>query len=389
MEHNFEKTDLEDVLFRIPGSVYLKDINGVYLGCNKFQAEMAGFNSAKDIIGKTDYDLPWHMFAGTLRATDQRIMTSGISEELIEEAILSDGRKLVMLTNKSPFYNEKGEIIGIIGTSLDITTLKQQEYKEKATLEEIKRIIMVHAGSIAHDMRTPLVCLRSVGFMLEKVLPMLLKCYDIVCEQQIDTGHTLTPKEMDYIGKIIEIPKTIDAFITDMQNFITDNLKAIQRSTSNNLKEEDLVVCVSYKNISTTLEAYPFKDQEAELIHWDRSYYFNFLGNPILFSRVLWNLLNNALYQIHKNGKGEIFISSEKQDTANIIRFKDTAGGASPEIVNNIFDGYKTTKTEGTGVGLAFCRIIMQSFGGDITCHSVEGDYIEFVLSFPIIDAKN
>ena len=101
--------------------------------------------------------------------------------------------------------------------------------------------------------------------------------------------------------------------------------------------------------------------------------------------RILFNLLSNALYQINKNGKGKIFISSEEQAEFNIIRFKDTAGGTSPDIVEQIFDGYKTTKEKGTGVGLAFCKLTMKSFGGDITCHSVEGDYIEFALTFPKI----
>ncbi len=62
---------------------------------------------------------------------------------------------------------------------------------------------------------------------------------------------------------------------------------------------------------------------------------------------------------------------------------KDTAGSVNSTIVDNLFDSYQTTKQQGTGVGLAFCKLTMESFQGTISCHSVEGDHIEFVLSFP------
>jgi len=65
-----------------------------------------------------------------------------------------------------------------------------------------------------------------------------------------------------------------------------------------------------------------------------------------------------------------------------VLYFKDTAGGVTQETVDNIFNGYQTTKAEGTGVGLAFCKLTMQSFGGEMSCHLVDGDCIEFRLKF-------
>ena len=53
------------------------------------------------------------------------------------------------------------------------------------------------------------------------------------------------------------------------------------------------------------------------------------------------------------------------------------------EIISNLFEGFATTKKEGTGIGLAFCQFTMRSFGGDITAHCVDNDCIEFELSFP------
>ncbi|MSP53374.1 MAG: HAMP domain-containing histidine kinase [Gammaproteobacteria bacterium] len=78
-----------------------------------------------------------------------------------------------------------------------------------------------------------------------------------------------------------------------------------------------------------------------------------------------------------------MFITTELGETFNILRVKDTAGGVAQETVANLFEGFTTTKEQGTGIGLAFCQLGMRSFGGDITCHRVEGDCIEFIMSFP------
>lgn len=62
---------------------------------------------------------------------------------------------------------------------------------------------------------------------------------------------------------------------------------------------------------------------------------------------------------------------------------KDTAKGAPPEVVENLFKSFYSKRRGGTGLGLTFCKKIMNSFGGDITATSVEGEYMQFLLSFP------
>jgi PAS domain S-box-containing protein len=382
----------------VPGSIYWKDKEGVYLGCNSFQAKIVGLDSPEDVIGKTDYDFPWRDMAEQLKETDQRIMKTRKSEELFERVVLPDGAPLIMLTNKSPLYDDQDKVIGIIGTSLDVTDLKKIEEQERIAreeaivaqtkeklAEEIRRAVMVLASSIAHDLRTPLFCLSANNHTLENCLPVLLDYYHLARNAGLDSSIKPTDKIIRGIERLADTPKKVEGFITGMNLFIDDSLKAIKCSTSEFLIEDDLVECTSYKGIDNALRSYPFKENEKKLIQLDRSYYFKFLGNPVLFMRIIFNLLSNALYQIHKKGRGDIFISSEEQESFNIIRFKDTGGGTSADIVDHIFEGYTTTKEKGTGIGLAFCKLTMKSFGGDITCHSVEGDYIEFILTFPKI----
>lgn len=374
---------LNEVLKLLPGSIYLKDLDGVYLGCNEFQARMAGFDNSELIIGKTDYQLPWKASADQIRAVDLRIIDSGIPEEILEEAFVYDGQILTMLSIKAPFYDEHGEIIGIVGTSLDVTERVKAEQRELAALEEkrkieetARRLLMVLAGSISHDLRSPLLCLDALNRDLKIALPLLLA-------QDKESKESLTLQQKNALDSMESITEKIDDQIARMHMFINDNLKAIKRSTTNNLKEDDLVECQSYKVIKNALDSYPFQQDERDLIDWDRRNHFSFMGNPLLFMRVIFNLLSNSLYQINETGRGRIYISCEQSASGNAIRFKDTAGGVSASVLETIFDGYVSHKKYGTGVGLAFCKITMQSFGGDMTCHSVEGDFIEFTLTFP------
>lgn len=383
---------LKNILERIPGSIYWKDISGVYLGCNQMQVDMAGLHSLEEIIGKTDHQLPWNNVANILRDAEIRIMKTGNSEELVETPALADGTKVIMLTNKAPLYDDDGKVIGIIGTSLDITARVEAEEREKAAQlakiaaeahskidEEVKRAVMVLAGSIAHDLRTPLGTLSMINTRLKKYSPLLSSS----TSAPIDASH------QTMIEDFCQMPAAIEELIQNMNLYIDHNLKALKHCQEDSINEESLVMCKSYRGISNALHSYPFAPGERELIKTDTAHSFDFLGNPVLFLRILFNLINNSLYQVHKNQKGQIFIICEQQLNHNVIRVRDTAGGASAEIVAHIFDGYVTTKEKGTGVGLAFCKLTMENFGGTIECYSEEGDFIEFTLKFPKIVSDN
>ena len=71
----------------------------------------------------------------------------------------------------------------------------------------------------------------------------------------------------------------------------------------------------------------------------------------------------------------------------NYLIVKDTATGIPKDFLPKIFDQFETKKSTsgGTGLGLAFCKMVMESYGGKIECNSELGKYTEFVLSFPKI----
>src|SRR5512137_1439390 len=65
------------IMNNIPQAVFWKDRNLVYLGCNKAFADDAGFSSPEDVVGKTDFDMPWKAQAVLYRADDSLVMEKG------------------------------------------------------------------------------------------------------------------------------------------------------------------------------------------------------------------------------------------------------------------------------------------------------------------------
>jgi two-component system, CAI-1 autoinducer sensor kinase/phosphatase CqsS len=99
----------------------------------------------------------------------------------------------------------------------------------------------------------------------------------------------------------------------------------------------------------------------------------------------LSNLVRNSLHAIKEAEKGDIKISLGTNGSYNILKFTDTALGISAEELPDIFDQFASRKQLGSGLGLAFCKEVMQVYGGDISCSSKFGEYTEFVLRFPKI----
>ncbi|WP_198022278.1 sensor histidine kinase [Candidatus Odyssella acanthamoebae] len=218
------------------------------------------------------------------------------------------------------------------------------------------------AGAIAHEMRTPLFGIRSASTYLSQKLPNFLEKYTQT------QGNDLTEKDKKSIERIIKTPEKI--------NDITKNAFSIIDMLLTNLKGiNGKLECTAYSAnsiIEQALELYPLSPKERLLIHYAPASDQMIIGNKDLLIHVLFNLLKNALYHIKEDSKGEIYIWTENTADFFTIFFKDTGKGIPGNTLPFIFDPYYSSTKYGTGVGLHFCKQVVEGCGGKITCRSIK-----------------
>ncbi len=135
------KQMMQLILDTIPQRVFWKDRNFSYIGCNISFAKDAGLKDPSEVIGKNDFELGWKNVAKLYRNDDREVMETDTPKLNFEEPqIAPDGSQLWSRTNKVPLHDQKGKVIGILGTYQDITKLKQAEdalYHERNLLRTL------------------------------------------------------------------------------------------------------------------------------------------------------------------------------------------------------------------------------------------------------------
>ncbi|CDZ77925.1 CAI-1 autoinducer sensor kinase/phosphatase CqsS [Legionella massiliensis] len=234
------------------------------------------------------------------------------------------------------------------------------------------------AGMIAHELRTPLLGIKSGAKAMARYSPQLFQAYHLAKEQGLltDTLRELRLQQLEEVSDriICEI---------DYATTIIDML-LVKAGRENSLQNCVLESCSMTDCLAEAMARYPFKSaEERALVSWQGD--FAFTGSKLLMQHILFNLLKNALYVIATAQRGTITIWTEKTDKFNMLYFKDTAIGMSAQELARVFNHFYTTTFMGTGIGLSFCKLVMNRFGGDIRCEAREGHYTKFILSFPAI----
>jgi nitrogen fixation/metabolism regulation signal transduction histidine kinase len=124
-----------------------------------------------------------------------------------------------------------------------------------------------------------------------------------------------------------------------------------------------------------------------EFVH--KNEYALVLADKDQLIRVLNNLLTNAVQSIPEDRKGElhILLSDDKQSNYSIA-ISDNGCGISENKIKNIFVPYFTTKTNGTGLGLAMVKQIVESINGSISFVSKENSGTTFTIELPKFESE-
>lgn len=366
-----EREFIDDLINQLPAAIFWKNIHSVFLGCNKHFADMAKLSSTKDIIGKTDYDLPWGKYEGdSYRKDDQEVIKSKQPKLGIEETqTLSNGKVITLLTNKIPLFSKK-TVVGILGIFHDITSRKEMEIsleKAKNQAESANRAKTEFIANMSHDIRTPLSGVVGMAQLLEE---------SVENAEQKQFARWLRESGEQLLGMLNGILDVVSA----------DNV------SENDTREEvfNLYSCleeiVRLERLTTTLKGIGLE------ITFDKKVPEYIVGDRTKIHRILLNLVGNAIKFTEKGQVGIDVKLSENKEGKSTLHFSvsDTGIGIPPEHQDKVFDRFFRASPSykgiyaGHGIGLHIVQSYVKLLGGEITLSSKEGVGTTIFVDLPL-----
>lgn len=237
-------------------------------------------------------------------------------------------------------------------------------------------------SSVSHELRTPLLSVRASARGLNQYVPPLVAFY--AKHRHLATGSESVPsRQLDMTVPAIE---RIQAEVQSMNSAIDLLLVNAGRTK----EKPQLITAFSLcKVVEETIDRYPFEtDRHRALVSVDIKSDFHIEANLDLARMVVVNLLKNALRAVGRARKGEIVITIDGASHGGTLMVRDTGCGIPPAQMPHIFTRFHSYPAhEGTGIGLAFCRETLASWGAKISCRSVEGEFCEMTIHFKAVPA--
>jgi len=363
----FERNLLRTVVDNLPDYIYAKDANSRFVLNNRAHTRLLRAKTPEEVFGKTDYDIFPRGLADQYFADEQRVIESGQPLVNREESVLKeDGKTQWVLTTKVPWLDNEGNPKGIVGMSRDITLRKEmaQTLEEHAQLlEQANAELRLRNQELdeftyiaSHDLQEP--------------LRKLIAFSDVLREDMAAND----PKE---VNRDLEI---ITSAAQRMQTLVKD-LLALSRSGRQSMAWEPVNLSDCVALVMDTLEV-RVRDERAKVT---QDALPAVTGDRTLLVQLYQNLIGNAL-KFHGKSAPDIRVTAEETAEGWVFGVADNGIGIKAEYADQIFAPFKRlhgrSEYEGTGIGLAICRKIIERHGGRIwvTSDLGKGAHFKFTL---------
>lgn len=348
-----ESLNFQDLIMsRIPDFVFVKDSDLRIVQANDAFLKLYPKHKRHSVIGSTTFEEYDEADREAFTAQDRKALKEGFSE--IEETIrFPDGRVRTLMTRKVSFENDHGDRF-VLGISRDITEKKKAEEAILRSNSELER----YAYIASHDLQEPLRMISNFNLLLKS-------------EYGADMDETAN-KYMDF---------SIDA-TKRMQELVSDLLEYSRLEVEDAIIED--VDCEKQLKVALSDLEQIIKESNAKIEH-DKLPHVK--GNPMQVSRLFQNLINNALKYKHSDRAPHVYIGFENRHDKYVFSVKDNGIGIKEDYLEQVFVLFKRLhgKEEygGTGIGLAICKKIVHSMGGEIWAESVYDKGTTFYFSVP------
>ena len=360
---------VKEILALMPGNIFWKDKEGRCMGCNNNLAKFFGRQSPDEMIGKRNADYMPKEYAENLDCIDQDIMHSK-QGRYVEEIVSDLNNQLAyFFTHKIPLFDRAGEVVGILGISLNITEHKKMEKELKIAKEKAEASNRAKSQFLAvmnHELRTPLTGILG--------LVTILKNGDL-SENEIKNS----------IEDLENCSQNLLSLVNNVLNFSRleagkYNSKMMAPAHLNTLINEVL-------SITSGLA----KNKGLELhTQFDQQLSKHILTDAGFLRQILINIVNNA---VKFTEKGYVAIHTkvlqQSSKKAKIeIAIHDTGPGIPPEKLGLIFEPFqqledtytRQSSRGGTGLGLAIVKRLTALLHMEINITSKPGKGSTFTL---------
>lgn len=351
------KAQAGDILGSMDLAVITTDLNGIVTSINRRGIEMLALDG--EYVGRPLSELSETILLEEFRQATQLNNNGSVTRDYSHSV---KGSIRILRAFCQPLKNHEAEEIGNILQLRDVT--------ERALMDDrlLRMERYMGLGSLAaglqHEIKNPLAALSLHVQLLEE---------EIASSDPTDEAEemlSVIKTEVARIGDVLEN-------FRDFASLGRLNLATVDIARMVNRQIRLIEPQADQQNISVSVE---FPDDPLP----------SFQGDRVRLEQVLLNLLVNAMEAMSDGGSLTVRVAttSAGDDTTLRIEVLDTGPGIPETIRSRIFDPYFTTKSDGTGMGLALCDKIMRQHNGRVEIHSSEnGSVLEMTL--PISDDRS
>jgi PAS domain S-box-containing protein len=337
-----------------------RDLEGHIIYVNPALCEMTGYRN-DELMGRLPPYPYWHPDDMEQHWRDNEAAMSGQAALTGFESRIRhrDGHDVYTMIYTAPLINGSGEHSGWMSSVVDISEQKNHDARQRQhdeQLQHAQRLASLGemASTVAHELNQPLMALSNFAsaakaFAEQGKQAMLMNSLDEIVAQAQRAAETV---------------RRIRGFVRQR----TQGLEA--NSVANMIANAKALLKPEIRQRQARIVSHCPKSIPAVVV--DR----------VLLEQVLINLMLNSLQAMQNThaGEREINIVAEHVNDEVIIQIADNGSGITPDIVDQIFTPFFTTKPDGLGLGLNICHTIVESHGGTLEFKNRSGNGAIFTL---------
>ena len=357
MAYKQQSEELRIILDTCPSYVWFKDRNNVILRANAAAAKSVNC-TVEQMAGRSAYEL-YPIDAAKYHRDDLEVINSGTAKlGIVERYEHSNGDLSWVSTDKLPYLDTQGKVMGVVVFATDITEQKMAEENLRRVAESEKKLRVESQRlssmkdefltTLSHEIRSPLTPIIGWSDVLlakpdtNAETRTILEIINRNAKAQLQLVEDLLDSSRILAGKLIIKPEVVNlaALIHAAQESVQPSMHAKQIQFEVQVAQPGIIV----------------------------------VGDSLRLQQVIWNLLANAIKFTPSGGSIQVRLSQTKSEV--MIKVSDSGIGIKTELLQEMFERFRqgdstiTRKYGGLGLGLSLVRQLVEAHGGVVTAES-------------------